>query len=215
MENNIYKKIFEISRKIGFTVKADKTNSYYNNEYASEHHISQTVRPLLAEAGIMIRPVVNVTVVEGKPWITLELVAIDFEDGSETTLQQTAFWGNPDPQKQQSTITYNKRQLMLNGLGLSVSTDDDDANAAIISQQKNSRRVDANPQLQVEPNATYKDLNSAIRQHVQNNPNFDADAFKKYVKDLYKIEITGAQHFYDNYPDRVDELIKTLSEEPF
>lgn len=113
----IYKKLLEF-QKLGISIKKDKRNPHFKNDYASLNEVLDKVKPELNKLGVVIIQ---------KPFTTfLETELHDTED--ETFITSHVQYINPaDMQKLGGAITYARRYALVSMLAL--EDEDDDGNA--------------------------------------------------------------------------------------
>lgn len=96
-----------------------KDTKGYNYKYFDINQMLAVIKPVFKKHGLLLlQPLTNV---DGKPAITT--MVIDLETG--VVLEGTfVFPDKDDPQKQGSTITYNRRYALQSFLGLEAEDDD-------------------------------------------------------------------------------------------
>jgi hypothetical protein len=129
-KTNIYTKLLAF-QKLGVSIRKDKKNPHFKNDYASINEVLDKVKPVLSELGVVIIQQPEVT-----------KATSDLEDtlcpGLRTTLRDVEsetevsgflpFIGATDPQKLGSNLTYLRRYALVAMLGL--EDEDDDGNHA-------------------------------------------------------------------------------------
>lgn len=119
----IYKKLLEFQKK-GISIKKDKMNPHFKNEYASLNEVLDKVKEPLNEQGIVI---IQTPRIDG-----LETILLDTEDDS-SVVSHVPFINPTDMQKLGGAITYARRYALISMLAL--EDNDDDANG--VSEVKN------------------------------------------------------------------------------
>jgi len=114
----IYKKLLEF-QKLGISIKKDKRNPHFKNDYASLNEVLDKVKPELNNLGIVViqRPCVDY----------LETILQDTEDDS-SVVSYVPYINPTDMQKLGGAITYARRYALISMLAL--EDNDDDGNLA-------------------------------------------------------------------------------------
>lgn len=114
MENNIYKKLFQVRKEVGNITKNQK-NPFYNNNYADLNQIIDHINPILNKYDLLLLQPLN----DNKVFTNI----IDIK--SEKQVQSSLDLPNDlSPQKIGSAISYYRRYTLLSLLSL-LSEDDD------------------------------------------------------------------------------------------
>lgn len=96
-----------------------KDTKGYNYKFFDINQMIKVIRPIFKKNGLLfLQPLSNV---EGKPAITTKIIELETGELIEDTF---VFPDNSDPQKQGSTITYNRRYVLQSFLGLEAEDDD-------------------------------------------------------------------------------------------
>jgi hypothetical protein len=114
----IYKKLLEF-QKLGISIKKDKRNPHFKNEYASLNEVLDKVKGPLNELGIVI--------IQTPEERGLETRILDTEDDS-FIVSTVQFINATDMQKLGGAITYARRYALVSMLAL--EDEDDDGNKA-------------------------------------------------------------------------------------
>ena len=128
MENNIYKKIFDLQSEIG-VISKDAKNPFFKSKYFDINSLIKQLHPLLIKNKlVLLQPIVNGSV----------KTIIAGLDGSsvESSLELPT---NLDAQKIGSAITYYRRYTLASLLGLQAVDDDGNNTASVASKQKHIR----------------------------------------------------------------------------
>jgi hypothetical protein len=125
-ENGIYKKLLEF-QKLGISIKKDKRNPHFKNDYASLNEVLDKVKGPLNELGVVIiqKPDFEWDGENGVSGLRTVLHSVD--DGS-TVRGFTPFINATDMQKLGGAITYARRYALVSMLAL--EDEDDDGNVA-------------------------------------------------------------------------------------
>lgn len=115
----IYKKLLEF-QKLGISIRKDKRNPHFKNDYASLNEVLDKVKPELNKMGVVI-----VQVPEASGLLTQ---LVDTEDESIIT-SVVPFINPTDMQKLGGAITYARRYALVSMLAL--EDDDTDGNNAV------------------------------------------------------------------------------------
>ena len=116
----IYKKLLEFQR-LGISIKKDKTNPHFKNDYASLNEVLDKVKKPLNDMGVVIVQ----TPCEGASLGALKTTLFDTEDES-TFESYVPLINATDMQKLGSAITYARRYALVSMLAL--EDEDDDGN---------------------------------------------------------------------------------------
>jgi hypothetical protein len=120
----IYKKLLEF-QKLGISIKKDKRNPHYKNDYASLNEVLDKVKEELNK--------MNVVIIQKPCAGGLDTVLYDTED--DTKLDSFTPFINPtDMQKLGGAITYARRYALVSMLAL--EDEDDDGNTASHDKEK-------------------------------------------------------------------------------
>ena len=114
----IYKKLLEF-QKLGISIKKDKRNPHFKNDYASLNEVLDKIKPPLNELGVVIIPLPEATGVR--------TILHDTTDNTQTE-SFIPFINPTDMQKLGGAITYARRYALVSMLAL--EDEDDDGNAA-------------------------------------------------------------------------------------
>tara|TARA_R110001592_G_scaffold249013_1_gene511420 strand:+ start:1679 stop:2257 length:579 start_codon:yes stop_codon:yes gene_type:complete len=123
MENNIYKKIFDLQSEIG-VISKDAKNPFFKSKYFDINSLIKQLHPLLIKNKlVLLQPIVNGSV----------KTIIAGLDGSsvESSLELPT---NLDAQKIGSAITYYRRYTLASLLGLQAVDDDGNNTASVASK---------------------------------------------------------------------------------
>jgi len=123
MENNIYKKIFDLQSEIG-VISKDANNPFFKSKYFDINSLIKQLHPLLIKNKlVLLQPIVNGSV----------KTIIAGLDGSsvESSLELPT---NLDAQKIGSAITYYMRYTLASLLGLQAVDDDGNNTASVASK---------------------------------------------------------------------------------
>jgi len=123
MENNIYKKIFDLQSEIG-VISKDANNPFFKSKYFDINSLIKQLHPLLIKNKlVLLQPIVNGSV----------KTIIAGLDGSsvESSLELPT---NLDAQKIGSAITYYRRYTLASLLGLQAVDDDGNNTASVASK---------------------------------------------------------------------------------
>lgn len=127
----IYKKLLDF-QKLGISIKKDKRNPHFKNDYASLNEVLDKVKPELNKLGIVI---IQTPTGEG-----LATCLYDTED--DTTLASLIPYINPsDMQKLGGAITYARRYALVSMLTL--EDEDDDGNTASTQPKATAKKDEA------------------------------------------------------------------------
>jgi hypothetical protein len=117
-KQGIYKKLLEF-QKLGISIKKDKINPHFKNEYASLNEVLDKVKPELNKMGIVV--------VQRPCTAYLETILQDTEDDS-LVVSYVPYINPTDMQKLGGAITYARRYALVSMLAL--EDEDDDGNVA-------------------------------------------------------------------------------------
>jgi hypothetical protein len=120
----IYKKLLEF-QKLGISIKRDKRNPHFKNEYASLNEVLDKVKPELNKMGVVI--------FQEPQERGLETRLVDTEDDS-FVVSTVPFINPTDMQKLGGAITYARRYALVSMLAL--EDEDDDGNKASHDKDK-------------------------------------------------------------------------------
>ena len=123
MENNIYKKIFDLQSEIG-VISKDAKNPFFKSKYFDINSLIKQLHPLLIKNKlVLLQPIVNGSV----------KTIIAGLDGSsvESSLELPT---NLDAQKIGSAITYYRRYTLASLLGLQAVDDNGNNTASVASK---------------------------------------------------------------------------------
>lgn len=128
----IYKKLLEF-QKLGISIRKDKRNPHFKNDYASLNEVLEKVKGPLNAMGVIIIQ----TPIEGG----LETRLVDIED--ETYVNSfVPFINTPDMQKLGGAITYARRYALVSMLAL--EDEDNDGNDTHDTQKSVKTASDTN-----------------------------------------------------------------------
>lgn len=117
-KGNIYTKLLAF-QKLGISIRKDKKNTHFKNEYASLNEVLDKVKPELNKMAVVL---IQTPQIEG-----LHTCLYDTE--SKTWVESiTPYVGTNDMQKLGGAITYSKRYALIAMLAL--EDEDDDGNTA-------------------------------------------------------------------------------------
>lgn len=120
----IYKKLLEF-QKLGISIKKDKRNPHFKNDYASLNEVLDKVKTELNK--------LNVVIIQNPLDEGLSTILYDTED--ETFISSVVPYINPtDMQKLGGAITYARRYALVSMLAL--EDEDDDGNTASHDKDK-------------------------------------------------------------------------------
>lgn len=122
----IYKKLLEF-QKLGISIKKDKKNPHFKNDYASLNEVLDKVKDPLNKIGIVI---IQMPVPEG-----LETSLLDTEDDSYIK-SLVPLINTTDMQKLGGAITYARRYALVSMLAL--EDEDNDGNDAVAKAPTNN-----------------------------------------------------------------------------
>ncbi len=131
----IYKKLLDF-QKLGISIRKDKRNPHFKNDYASLNEVLDKVKEELNKLGVVIvqRPGTDYYINEKNDYAKSSIVTglytelIDTEDESKVE-SFTPFINTPDMQKLGGAITYARRYALVSMLAL--EDEDTDGNDAV------------------------------------------------------------------------------------
>jgi len=123
----IYKKLLEF-QKLGISIRKDKRNPHFKNDYASLNEVLDKVKPELNKLGVVI--VQTTDIAKDGSVIFLRTALQDTEDDSFVE-SITPLVNVSDMQKLGGAITYARRYALVSMLAL--EDEDDDGNTASVS----------------------------------------------------------------------------------
>lgn len=130
----IYKKLLEF-QKLGISIKKDKRNPHFKNDYASLNEVLDKVKEELNKMDVVIIQNPGTWSQPNNPATISGLwtMLYDTEDKTEVS-SFTPFIGSADMQKLGGAITYARRYALVSMLAL--EDEDDDGNTAVHDTQK-------------------------------------------------------------------------------
>lgn len=128
----IYKKLLEF-QKLGISIKKDKQNTHFKNDYASLNEVLDKVKGPLNELGVVIIQ----TPEPGR----LETTLLDTEDDT-SVVSNVPFINTVDMQKLGGAITYARRYALVSMLAL--EDEDNDGNDTHDTQKSVKTAQDTN-----------------------------------------------------------------------
>lgn len=129
-KTNIYKKLLEF-QKLGISIKKDKRNPHFKNDYASLNEVLDKVKEPLNKLGVVI---LQEPAAEG-----LFTRLYDTENGTEAS-SFVPFINATDMQKLGGAITYARRYALVSMLAL--EDEDDDGNTASAPSKVGKTNID-------------------------------------------------------------------------
>lgn len=122
----IYKKLLEF-QKLGISIRKDKKNPHFKNEYASLNEVLDKVKEPLNKLNVVIIQIPTPT--------GLETTLFDTDDDT-FTVSTVPFINHTDMQKLGGAITYARRYALVSMLAL--EDEDDDGNTASVKPAVNN-----------------------------------------------------------------------------
>ena len=115
---SIYKKLLDF-QKLGISIRKDKKNPHFKNDYASLNEVLDKIKKPLNDLGLVVA--------QSPQLAGLETIITDTDSG-ESIVSHIPYLNASDMQKLGGAITYARRYSLVAMLGL--EDDDDDGNTA-------------------------------------------------------------------------------------